>query len=93
MVERVTSSGALPLFLSDQPELVALANLAGLAPSRVAEAFNDPLSLFAILSLEELQRLQGACERLGSLTTALAAVMDVWLDGAKAALQAAPSAD
>ncbi len=83
MVERVT-------FLSDQPELVALATLASVAPSQVALAFNDPPSLFSHLSLPEIQRLRDACERLGSLTTALVAGLEVWTDAAKVALSEAP---
>ncbi len=76
-------------FLADQPELVALANLAGVAPSKVAAAFNDPLTLFSHLTLDEIQRLQGACERLGSLTAALATGLEAWSAAAKEVLSGA----
>jgi hypothetical protein len=82
MVERMT-------FLADQPELVALANLAGVAPSRVAAAFNNPVALFSHLSLDEIQRLHRACERLGSLTAALAVGLESWSAAAREVLQAA----
>ncbi len=77
-------------FLADQPELAALCGLAAVAPSKVALAFNDPPSLFSHLSLEEIQRLQGACERVGSLTAALASGLDVWTEAAKQALTEVP---
>jgi hypothetical protein len=76
-------------FLADQPELMALASLAVVAPSKLALAFNDPLAIFAHLSLDELHRIQGACERLGSLTAALAEAMDVWTEAARVAVSEA----
>ncbi len=76
-------------FLADAPELVALGTLASVAPSKVADAFNDPLALFDHLTLEEIQRLQGACERLGSLTGALAAGLDAWTAAARQTLEQA----
>jgi hypothetical protein len=79
--------------LADLPELVALGTLAGVAPSRMASAFNDAQNFFEHVSLEELDRIKGACERLGSLTTALAAAMDSYVTAAKAALPEVPSAD
>ncbi len=81
------------IFLADQPELAALCTLAAVAPSKVAQAFNDPLALFSHLTLEEIQRLQGACERLGSLTTALAVALESWTVAAKMALQEPSVAD
>ncbi len=74
------------VIVADAPELVALGNLAGVAPSKMAQAFNDPKALFDHLSLDEVLRLQGACERLGSLTTALASALKEWTDAAAAVL-------
>ncbi len=73
--------------LADQPELVALANLASVAPSKVAAAFNDePEQFFVHLSLDELQRLQGAAERLAALSGELAMVTAAFAERAREAL-------
>ncbi len=69
-----------------------MAQLAAVAPSRVAMAFNDPPALYAHLSLDEIQRLTGACERLGSLTTALAVCCESWTEAARMTLQEVPDA-
>lgn len=71
------------MILADLPELVALGNLAGVAPSKIAGAFNDAEHFFDHLTLDELQRLQGACERLGALSEALAASVQSYIDQAR----------
>lgn len=78
------------MILADAPELVALGNLAAVAPSKMAGAFNDAAHFFTYLDLDELQRIQGACERLGALTAALAQSMDIFLSEARAALEEPP---
>ncbi len=80
------------MILADSPELAALASLASVAPSKVAEAINDPLALLEHLTLEELGRLRGATDRLAALSGLLATTTRQWLDGAKAATVGAPSA-
>lgn len=72
--------------LADAPELVALGSLAGVAPSKMAQGFNDPEHLFDFLALDEIGRIQGACERLGALTAVLAASMAIYVEAARAVL-------
>ena len=62
--------------LADQPELLALASLAAVPASKMAAAFNDAEHFFEHLTLDELQRLTGACERLGVLSAALVTAVD-----------------
>ncbi len=66
--------------LADQPELLALAALAALPASKVAAAFNDTDHLFEHLSLEEIDRIRGACERLGALSALLATSLDSYTE-------------
>lgn len=76
------------LIAADRPELVALAALASLAPSRMATAFNDPEHLFEHLTLEELGRLQGATTRLAALQAELGAALEVYREEARKLLEA-----
>jgi len=48
----------------DAPELRLLAQLGGVAPSRMADAYNDPDHFLEHMTLAEMKRLQGAYERL-----------------------------
>jgi len=73
--------------LADQPELVALANLAAVAPSKVAQGFNDPERLFEHLSLDELARLKAATDRLAMLAVVLANACDMYARYAQAILE------
>jgi hypothetical protein len=79
--------------LADQPELVVLGTLSGVAPSKMAAGFNDPEHIFSFLDLEEVQRIQGACERLGALTVTLAEALQIYTDAARAVLSEASDAD
>ena len=79
--------------LADQPELVALGTLSGVAPSKMAQGFNDPEHLFTFLDLGEIQRIQGACERLGSLTAVLVQALDIYTEAAKAVVSGVSDAD
>lgn len=74
------------IVLADAPELVALANLAGVAPSKLAAGFNDAENLFTYLGLDELDRVRGACERLGALTAVLAQALDIYIEAAREAI-------
>ena len=69
--------------LADEPELLALAQLASVPASKVAAAFNDAEHFFDHLSLEELQRLSGAVARLGALSRALVAATEVYANQAR----------
>lgn len=75
------------VILADQPELVALSNLAAVAPSKVAAAFNEPEQFFLHLSLDELARLQAACERLGALALQLSEATDEYTQEARKRLE------
>ena len=75
--------------LADLPELVALGNLAAVAPSKMAAAFNEPEKFFDHLDLKELARLQAACERLAVVQREMTAAMDIYLQAAQKILDAA----
>jgi hypothetical protein len=55
----------------DSPELRAIAQLAGVAPSRLARAYNDPEHILEHFTIEEMKRLQVAYERLLALIAEL----------------------
>ena len=76
-------------FLPDQPELLALAQLASVAPSKIAAAYNDPDAFFEHLTLPELDRIRDASERLGQLVTDMAAAVQPFLEQGKAVLEGA----
>lgn len=80
------------VILADQPELVALGTLSGVAPSRMAAAFNDADHFFTHLTLDELIRVQGACERLGSLSSLLAASLQEYAQAVREAVAASVEA-
>jgi hypothetical protein len=83
----------LVAILADDPELMALGTLSGVAPSKMAQGFNDPEHVFSFLDLNELSRIKGACERLGALTALIAAALDIYASAANAALSEASGAD
>jgi hypothetical protein len=57
----------MPDFLPDQPELQALAQLSGVAPSKMAAAFDDIEHFSNHMTQEDIDRLRDAIERLSSL--------------------------
>lgn len=69
--------------LADQPEVVSLATLASVAPSKVAAAFNDPNNFFDHLTLDELNRLQSAAARLGAVITEMGKALAIYADVAR----------
>lgn len=75
--------------IADQPELLALASLAAVPASKMAAAFSEPEHFFEHLSLEELARLQAACERLTALQTAMLAALSVYTETARLAMEQA----
>ncbi len=64
-------------FSSDSPELQALAQLASVAPSRMAAAFSDPENFYTHLTLDELNRITDGCTRLGIVQAQLIAALDI----------------
>jgi hypothetical protein len=62
---------------ADEPALRLIAQLAGVAPSRMVAAFNDPERFFENLTLAELERFYVACVRLTSLVNSLTASLDL----------------
>jgi len=74
-------------FLPDSPELLALASLASVAPSKIAAAYNDPDNFFTHLTLGELDRIRDASERLGALVTDMATAVQPFLEKGKAVLE------
>ena len=62
----------------DSPELTGIAQMAGIAPEKLAAALTDPSRLFEHITLEELQSLQQSCNRLGVLQARLIAAMEIY---------------
>jgi AMMECR1 domain-containing protein len=75
-----------PSFSATLPELVALAQLAGVDPSKMAAAFSDPEQFFQHISLDELARIKVSTDLLAALSTELAKACDVFLGHAKGVL-------
>jgi hypothetical protein len=73
-----------PTFSADQPELRALAQMAGVDPSKMAAGFNEPEKLFDYISLAQLARLKTSADRLGALSLQLVAAMDIYTRYAQA---------
>jgi len=69
--------------LADAPELQVLAQLASVAPSKVADAFNDPEHMFDHMSLDELHRLESASTRMGGVITEMARALAIYADVAR----------
>ncbi len=67
------------VFLADLPELVALAQIASVAPSAMAAAFSDPEHFFKHLTLDELARIKIGTDRIAALSTELARACDVYI--------------
>lgn len=80
------------LILADEPELLALAQLSALPASKIAAGFNDPSQFFNYLTLEELARLQAACERLAAFQVRLSAKLDIYANAARELLEMAADA-
>ncbi len=74
-------------FLADMPELVALAQLSGVAPSKMAAAFSDPEHLFEHISLDELARIKESTDRLAALSAQLAKACEGYIAYAEANVQ------
>ena len=68
-----------PGVLSDSPELRAVASLAGVDPTRVLEAFNDPEQFNEHCSAAELSKFADALSRLTTFARSMPAVIDVAL--------------
>ena len=79
--------------LADQPELVALASLAAVPPSKLAAAFNDPEHFFSHVGLEEVSRLNDAVKRMGELSRQLIAAAEIFTEYTQAALEASQTAE
>lgn len=75
-------------FSSDQPELRLFAQLAGIAPSKLAAAFNEPELLFKHITPDQLASLKEASFSLSALSNRLAASCDIYLKYAKGVLEA-----
>ena len=72
-----------PVITADEPELLALAQLASVSASKMAAGFGAPAELFTHLAPEELQRVQDALERLGRLQRQISAALDIFLQTAR----------
>jgi hypothetical protein len=68
-----------PTFSADLPELVALAQMASVAPSAMAAGFSDPANLFQHISLGELARIKESTDRLAVLGVRLAKACDGYI--------------
>jgi hypothetical protein len=77
-------------FSATLPELVALAQLAGVDPAKMAAAFSEPEQLFAHISLDELARIKVSTDLLAALSVQLAAACDVYMAAAKEFAEAQP---
>jgi len=73
--------------IADQPELLALASLAAVPASKMAAAFNEPERFFDHLDLEEVGRIQAACERWAVLQNQMIAAMDGYMVAARQILE------
>ena len=60
----------------DASELRLIAQLAGIAPSRLAQAFNDPTHLFHHLNRDELERFKDSCDRLAGVQARMLEALD-----------------
>ena len=60
---------------ADLPELRLLAQLAGIAPSRMAAAFNDPEHFFKHMTLDELNALKASVDRFAAVQDQLLAAV------------------
>jgi hypothetical protein len=76
-----------PSFSATLPELVALAQLAGVDPSKMAAAFSEPEHIFQHITLDELARIKQSTDRLAALSAQLAAACDVYMTSAKGVLE------
>jgi len=78
--------------IADQPELLALAGLAAVPASKMAAAFNEPERFFEHLDLEEIGRIQAACERWAILQNQMIAAMDAYTAAARKILETVTTA-
>jgi len=72
--------------LADQPELMALANLAAVPASKLAAAFNDPQNFYTHIDLDEVGRLNNAIQRLSVLSHQLVEAATIFTDMAQEAM-------
>ena len=79
--------------LADQPEIVALAQVASVPASKMVAAFNDPQHFFDHMTLDELQRLDSACVRMADVQKQMAQALAIYADWAKAFLAQSPVLD
>lgn len=83
----------MAIVIADQPEILALAQLSAVPASKIAAAFGDPPQFFEHLTLEELGRIQGACERFAALQQQMVTAMDIYTEAAQDILARVPHAD
>lgn len=73
--------------LADQPELQSLAQLASIPASQMAAAFNNPERFFEFLTLEEVDRMKAACERMALLQNQIIEAMAIYTAVARVLLE------
>lgn len=66
-------------FSPDLPELRLLAQVAGVAPSRMAAAFSDPEHFTNHMTVEEINRFKEGCDRLFAVQADMTAALNVYL--------------
>ena len=64
-------------FAPDLPELRIIAQFAGIAPSRLAAAFNNPEHFLDHITPDELDRFKDSCDRLSALQVRMLAAVDI----------------
>ena len=63
----------------DMPELRLWAQLVGIAPSRLAAAFNDPLRLHEHITFDEMNMIAGTAGRLAALQARMLAALELFM--------------
>ena len=64
-------------FSPDLPELRLIAQLAGIAPSRLAAAFNSPEHFMDFITQEQLDRFSKSLNRLHAVQVQMIAAVDI----------------
>ena len=67
----------LPALSPDLPELRIIAQFAGIAPSRLAAAFNNPEHFLDHMTPDELDRFKDSCDRLNAIQVRMLAAVDI----------------
>jgi hypothetical protein len=66
-------------FSPDLPELRLLAQIAGVAPARMAAAFSDPAHFAEHMTIDEINRFKEGCDRLFDVQTEMTEAFHVYL--------------